>query len=295
MPLHASRHTPADMPARVDAAARVDSAARLDAAPMSLSRVLNLLRLLAEEPAGLTLAQLHPMRGAPKTSVHALLRGLVGEGYVQRDGAIHRLGPQSFVLGAALLSARSLAALALPFLHEAQAKSSETAVLAVIDRSARTLTYIEVVESQRLVRYSVPVGTTRPLYATSSGRVMLAHQDPAWLAEYLRTVELRPLTAKTLTDRHQLARVIERTREQGWGSTLGEVTLDVAGFAAPVFDYDGRVDAAIVVAAPLYRGRAAARRLTAAAQEAAAGLSKALGYAARHSPVAGMKMKRETA
>ena len=279
------------VPLDASAAALADAPARADAAPMSLSRVLALLRLLAAQPAGLTLAQLHPMLGAPKTSVHALLRGLVSEGYVQRDGVMHRLGPQSFVLGAALVSARSLAAMALPFLQEAQAKSGETVVLAVIDRSAGTLTYIEIVESQQLVRYSVPVGTTRPLYATSSGRVMLAHQDPVWLAEYLRTVELRPLTAKTLTDRRQLARVIQRTREQGWCSTLGEVTSDVAGFAAPVFDYDGRVDAAIIVAAPLDRGRAAAQRLTAAAQEAAAGLSKALGYAARHSPVAGMKRK----
>lgn len=272
---------------------RVDAPARVDAAPMSLSRVLTLLRLLAAEPAGLTLAQLQPMLGAPKTSVHALLRGLVGEGYVQRDAVTYRLGPQSFVLGAALVSARSLAAMALPFLHEAQVKSDETLVLAVIDRSARTLTYVEVVECHQLVRYSVPVGTTRPLYATSAGRVLLAHQDPAWLADYLRTAELRPLTAKTLTDRRQLARVIERTRKQGWGSTLGEVTSDVAGFAAPVFGHDGRVDAAVIVAAPLDRGRAAAQRLTAAAQEAAAGLSKALGYAARHSPIPGKT--RETA
>jgi len=262
--------------------APLDAPVRVDAAPMSLSRVLTLLRLLAAEPAGLTLARLHAMLGAPKTSVHALLRGLVGEGYVQRDGVMYRLGAQSFVLGAALVSARSLASIAMPFLHEARAKSGETAVLAVIDRSAQALTYVEVVESHKLVRYSVPVGTTRPLYATSAGRVLLAHQDPAWVADYLRTADLRPLTAKTLTDRRQLARVIERAREQGWGSTLGEVTLDVAGFAAPVFDHDGRVDAAVIVAAPLERGRAAAERLTAAARETAAALSEALGHGARH-------------
>lgn len=264
--------------------APVDAPARVDAAPMSLSRVLTLLRLLAAEPAGLTLARLHPMLGAPKTSVHALLRGLVGEGYVQRDSVMYRLGPQSFVLGAALVSARSLASIAMPFLHEARAKSGETVVLAVIDRSAKLLTYVEVVESHKLVRYSVPVGTTRPLYATSAGRVLLAHQDPAWLADYLRTTELRPLTSKTLTDRRQLTRVIERTRAQGYGSTLGEVTPDVAGFAAPVFEHDGRVDAAVIVAAPLDRGRAAAERLTAAACEAAAAMSAALGHGPGHTP-----------
>lgn len=256
----------------------VDDESRADPAPMALSRVLTLLRLLAAEPAGLPLARLHPMLGAPKTSVHALLRGLVGEGYVQRDGVMYRLGPQSFVLGAALVSARSLATIAMPFLHEARENSGETAVLAVIDRSARVLTYVAVLESHRLVRYSVPEGTTRPLFATSAGRVLLAHQDPTWVAEYLRTAELHPLTAKTVTDRRQLARVIKRAREQGYGSTLGEVTLDVAGFAAPVFDHDGRVDAAIVVAAPLDRGRAAGERLTTAAREAAARLSEALGH-----------------
>jgi DNA-binding IclR family transcriptional regulator len=262
--------------------ASLDAPVRSDAAPLSLSRVLSLLRLLAGEPAGLTLARLHPMLGAPKTSVHALLRGLVGEGYVQRHGLMYRLGPQSFVLGAALASARSLAAIAIPFLHEARAKSGETAVLAVIDRSAGALTYVEVVESHKLIRYSVPVGTTRPLYAAAAGRVLLAHQDPAWTAEYLATADLRPLTTKTLTDRRQLARVIERVREQGYGSTLGEVTPDVAGFAAPVFEHDGRVDAAVIVAAPLDRGRAAAERITAAAREAAAALSEALGHRARH-------------
>ncbi|MBC5762901.1 IclR family transcriptional regulator [Ramlibacter albus] len=254
---------------------------RLDAAPMSLARVLGLLRLMAAEPAGVSLSSLHQKLGAPKTSVHALLRGLVEEGYAQRDGATYRLGPQSFVLGAALVSARSLAAIALPFLEHARARSGETVVLAVIERHAKQLTYVEVVESEKLVRYSVPVGTTRPLYATSAGRVLLAYQDPAWLDEYLSTVDLRPLTPKTLKDRAKLAQAIERARALGHASTLGEVTKDVAGFAAPVFDHEGRVDAAIIVAAPLDRGRAAADRLTAAACEAAASLSEALGYIPR--------------
>lgn len=262
-----------------------EAPSRVDAAPMSLARVLGLLRLMAAEPAGVSLARLHQKLGAPKTSIHALLQGLVEEGYAQRDGVTYRLGPQSFVLGAALVSARSLAAIALPFLEDARARSGETAVLGVIDRHVKQLTYVEVVESHKLVRYSVPVGTTRPLYAASAGRVLLAYQDPAWVDDYLRSVDLRPLTDKTLTDPGKLARAIERARTQGHASTLGEVTTDVAGFSAPVFDHDGRVDAAITVAAPLDRGRAAAQHLTAAACEAAAALSEALGYSRRRLPI----------
>ncbi len=49
---------------------------RSDVAPMALERVLRTLRLLADEPDGLTLSQLMAQIQAPKTSVHSLLQGL---------------------------------------------------------------------------------------------------------------------------------------------------------------------------------------------------------------------------
>lgn len=251
---------------------------RSDPTPMALARVLGLLKLLAEVPDGLSLAQLHAQLPAPKTSVHALLRGLVAEGYLQRTGAQYRLATQSFVLGAALLAARSLPVIATPYLHQARAKAGETVVLAMIDRPGGRLTYTEIVESHKPVRYTVPVGTTRPLFATSAGRALLAYQDPEWVQAYLKTADLRALTDRTVTDRRQLMKIIERIRAEGHAATIGEVTPDVAGFAAPIFEADGRVNAAVIIAAPVDRGRAAAERLIAAAREAAAGLSTALGY-----------------
>lgn len=253
---------------------------RIDPAPMALGRVLRALRVLADEPDGLTLAELMLQLGAPKTSVHSLLRGLAAEGYLQRHDTVYRLGPESFVLGAALVAARSLAIVATPYLLDARAQSGETVLLAVIDRAAGRLTYTQIVESHKPVRYSVPVGTTRPLYATSAGRVLLAFQDDAWRRDYLKTADLRALTDKTVTERRQLARVFDRIRATGYASTFGEVTPDVAGFAAPIFDPNGQVSAAVIVAAPIERGRAAAERLTGIAIDTAKQLSQALGHRA---------------
>lgn len=253
---------------------------RSDPAPMALARVLRALRVLADEPDGLTLAQLMVQLGAPKTSVHSLLRGLTAEGYLQRHDTAYRLGPESFVLGAALVAARSLAIVATPYLLDARAQSGETVLLAVIDRAAGRLTYTQIVESHKPVRYTVPVGTTRPLFAASAGRVLLAFQDDAWRRDYLKTADLRALTDRTVTDRRQLARVLDRVRAAGFASTVGEVTPDVAGFAAPVFEPTGQVNAALIVAAPIERGRAAAERLTRIAVETAQLLSQALGHRA---------------
>jgi DNA-binding IclR family transcriptional regulator len=245
---------------------------------MALGRVLRALRLLADEPDGLTLAEFMVQLGAPKTSVHSLLRGLAAEGYLQRHDTVYRLGPESFVLGAALVAARSLAIVATPYLLDARAQSGETILLAVIDRAAGRLTYTQIIESHKPVRYTVPVGTTRPLYAAAAGRVLLAFQDDAWRRDYLKSADLRALTDKTVTDRRQLERALDRTRVAGYASTFGEVTPDVAGFAAPIFDPNGQVNAAVIVASPIERGRAAAERMTGIAIDAASQLSRALGH-----------------
>lgn len=251
---------------------------RGDPTPMALVRVLGVLRSLADNPDGQTLAQLMNEIGTPKTSVHSLLRGLAAEGYVTRNGALYRLGPESFILGAALISARSLAVVATPFLCEARAKSGETLLLAVIDPFAGRLTYTQIVESHKSIRYTVPVGTTRPLFASSAGRVLLAFQDDAWRRDYLKNSDLRAMTDRTVTDRRQLTRILDQVRADGYAATIGEVSPDVAGFAAPLFEPDGQVKAALSLAAPIERGRAAADTLIRIVIETAAQLSQALGY-----------------
>lgn len=254
-----------------------DLVSRSDPAPMSHARVLLALRVLADDPDGLTLSQLKEQLGAPKTSVHSLLRGMTAAGYVQRHDSLYRLGVESFVLGAALVAARSLSIVATPYLREARAQSGESVLLAVIDRPSGRLTYTQILESHKSVRYTVPVGTTRPLFASSAGRVLLAFQDDIWCRNYLRTADLRALTERTVTDQRELMKIIGRIRATGHAATIGEVTPDVAGFAAPVFEPDGQVNAAVIIAAPIERGRAAAHGLASIVVQCATELSQALG------------------
>lgn len=263
-----------------------------DAAPMALQRVLRTLRLLADDPDGLTLSQLKEQIEAPKTSMHSLLQGLTAGGYVVRQDSRFRLGVESFALGAALVAARSLSIIATPYLRDARALSGETVLLAVLDRLSSRLTYTQILESHKPVRYTVPVGTTRPLFPTSAGRVLLAFQDEAWCRDYLQTADLRAMTDKTVTDRRQLTKIIERIRATGHAVTIGEATSDVAGFAAPIFEPDGQVNAAVIIAAPVERGRAAVERLAGIVMQSAAQLSQALGRREDRPPTHPLNGKR---
>jgi IclR family pca regulon transcriptional regulator len=99
------------------------------------------------------------------------------------------------------------------------------------------------------MRVAINVGTRFPAHATSMGRVQLAALEDADLDAYLDRVELRPLTANTLTDPAQLRAELGRIRAQGWALVDQELEEGLRSVAAPIRDRTGRVVAAVNVSA----------------------------------------------
>jgi IclR family transcriptional regulator, acetate operon repressor len=249
-------------------------------APRSLGRVLGLLEQIAQAPGGLTLAQLSAALGSPKSSLLNLLRPLVESGHLSHQAGRYELGPAAFRLAGAILARRQLSSLLRPYLAELVAESGETAFLCVIDREAGLATYVDCLESPQMVRYTVRSGTARPLYCSAAGRLLLAYQPTPWRQAYLRRTPLLPLTPRTVTDPGRLNQILREARAQGFTVTLGEVVPDAGGIAAPVFNRDGTVDAALLVGAPIARFRRELAGLKRIIAEIAARASAALGYAA---------------
>jgi hypothetical protein len=147
----------------------------------------------------------------------------------------------------------SIARIAAPIMRELVTRSGETVLVATLDQDAGSAVYVEKIESPRSIRYSVALGTSRPLYCSAAGRVLLAFADPAYISRYLKRAPFAPLTKQTLTRSADIRRLLPQIREQRLAITVGEVSSDVAGFAAPIFDREGRVIAALTMAAPVRR------------------------------------------
>jgi IclR family acetate operon transcriptional repressor len=248
-------------------------------APRSLGRVLGLLEAIAKAPGGLSLAALSLALGSPKSSLLNLLRPLVGSGHLLHADGRYELGPAAFRLAAAILARRQLSSLLRPYLEELVERSGETAFLTVIDRDSGVASYVDCVDSPQMVRYTVRVGTSRPLYCSAAGRLLLAHQPEAWRETYLRDTPLLPLTPRTVTDADQLREMLAEARHEGVSVTLAEVVPDAGGIAAPVFNPDGTVDAAILIGAPIARFRRELPGLRRIIRDVAARASSAMGYA----------------
>lgn len=249
--------------------------------PQSVTRVIRILEALCDSPAALSLADLSRILESPKSSVAALLRGLADAGFVTATDAAWRLGPGAYGLGSALAAARRRLQ-SSDLIREGMARlverSGETVLFAVADGDGETLTYVDVVESRNSVRFSVSVGDRRPLYCTSGGRVLLAAQSEAAVADYLKRLKPTRLTSHTRIEKKDLAAIIDKARETGFAQTVDQAADGVTGTASVIRDASGDAIGALIVAAPSGRLEDRLDELAGLVRDEAATISRSLGY-----------------
>jgi IclR family pca regulon transcriptional regulator len=218
----------------------------------SLERGLAVIRAFDADHPQLTLSDVARATGLTRAAARRFLLTLVELGYVRTDGRQFSLRPRVLELGYAYLSALSLPEVALPHLEALAARVHESSSLSVLD--GEDVVYVARVPTKRIMTVAISVGTRFPAYATSMGRVLLADRPDAWLGDYLRSADLRPLTRRTVTDPEKLRAVLTRVRGQGFALVDQELEEGLRSLAVPVRGEDGRVVAAVNVSAHASRG-----------------------------------------
>lgn len=225
------------------------------AGPRTVSRALRLFEILSQNPEGLSLADASTKLGVPKSTLLNSLRVLEDSGFLSIDGSVYHLGPRAFRMAASISASWSLLRSTHGFLRELAERADETSSLGILDAKSRRHVQIDGVESKNRIRYVLEIGSSGDLYCSATGRVLLAYQPEEYQEEYLTTVDMRPITAHTVTDREMLrAQLAEVRRTQCWIS-MGELDPDGGAIFSPIFGPKGGVVAAIGVALPLARMR----------------------------------------
>jgi DNA-binding IclR family transcriptional regulator len=213
----------------------------------------------------------------------ALLRGLAEAGFVVASEGTYRLGANAFGLGSALLEARrqlQSSALVRDGMRSLADRTGETILFAVRDRGAETMTYVDIIESRKTVRFAVSVGDRRPLYCTSGGRALLAAESDEEVRRYLKQLKPQKLTANTETDKRRLGEAIAAARDLGIAQTSDQTSDGVTGTAAAIRDASGTAIGALIVAAPSSRLQDRGAELARMTREQAQVISRSLGYRA---------------
>ncbi|MEJ7838057.1 MAG: IclR family transcriptional regulator [Thermomicrobiales bacterium] len=252
----------------------------------SADRTLDLLELFAHHLDGLTLTDVSERTGWPKSSSLALLRTLHQRQFLEAagsDGKYH-LGPRVAVLGSAYLNNLSLTREGAEVVRDVARACDETVHLVVLRGS--DVLYVAKEEGGGQMRMVSTVGRMIPAHATGVGKMLLASIPESDL-DLLHPpgVSLKAMTEKTVTDRQEFSRILDQIRAQGYARDDGESTIGVKCIAAPVFDVNSRVIAAMSVSVPEPRfTEARAPRLHEILMDGARRLSRRMGCPASSLP-----------
>lgn len=244
----------------------------------SAERVLDLLELLSMHERPMRFSEIAKELGYPKSSLHGLLATLVNRSYALRDDGDRYALVEAFRDGFNWVGGFEavLRRHAIPIMTAARDASGETVFLSVRDENHDARKVHKVV-STHPIRYDAGEEVV-PAYASVMGRVLLAYAPADEIDAYFAGTELRPFTAKSLTDEAAIRSVLEEIRRRGYGIIEEEFAIGGCGIAAPVRDRAGKVVAVLDIATVVQRYELRKAEMLQCVLEAAAELSAKLGY-----------------
>lgn len=251
---------------------------------LSAARVLDLIELIAAAPDGVLLREATLQLSAPKSSTLMLLRTLVNRGYVARDPLSDRYTlAERFRTGGFGWSVdryASLVAAARPIMEELVAALGESTTFGVFHAAGHAKVVAQVVADVE-VRYAANTELPIPLYCTAIGRVLVSGRPQADWSPMVGDGPFPAVTRHTVTDKATILEILSRVRGQGYAVVMEEFALGGTGVAAPVFDREGRVVAALNVGCVTNRFEDKRDRVVTAVKAAAGAVSEQLGHRAR--------------
>ncbi|NLN17224.1 MAG: IclR family transcriptional regulator [Firmicutes bacterium] len=250
------------------------------AAIQSAERVLNLLDILAEEGAEMSLTQISQRLGVHISTAHRLATTAMYCGYVEQNPETdkYRLGLKCLQLANALLQQLDLRRIARPFMEKLAEESDETVNICVLDDGE--VVYIDKAEGGASLRLFSRIGKRAPAHATAAGKMLLAHLAPADVEAILKEHGMAALTPQTITAFDELSAQLQEIRRLGYSLDDEECEEGARCVAAPLYDHTQRVIAALSISGPVSRFSVEnLPRLIALVRECARDISKQMGYA----------------
>jgi len=244
----------------------------------SAERLLLALRCFSVERPQLTLTEISQELNLAVSTVRRLLLTLERHGLLYYDANTSHYSVSmrtDWLPGAA--RAATLQRICGQHLDALHKETAESVILAVLDGGQGV--HIDVRRSSHFISAFNPVGFRITPYAGGAiGKVLMA-----WLPEdHVRLLlpavgEWKPKTSAAIHNTRELLHHLARVRERGYATNEGETDTEAWTVAAPVFDAQGYVAAALLVPIPQSRATRETRtRLINLVQKRARAMSLAL-------------------
>lgn len=219
----------------------------------SITRVLDILDMVASSERPLTPTDLAQALNIPKASLHRLVTTMEEQGYLQTRmnqrglQAGHRLNRVALgVLASGPLQAQRRAILAA-----LSKEIGETCNVAVPDGSE--MIYFDRAETHWPVRVQLQVGSRVPAYATAGGKMYLSSLPQAKRDALISHIQLESHTKNSILEPSLLHAELDATAKRGYALDNEEYIDGMVALAVPITNEENRLFATLSFHAPCMR------------------------------------------
>lgn len=256
----------------------------------SVDRALRVLLCVAsaESPTGLT--DISTEAEIDKATALRLLNTLELFRLVKRDASSRKYSIGTGIWQALKSYQSDLKSVAEPHLRALRDLTGESVSLVVESGIERVV--LMAIEATQELRVVPTLNSVVPIYAGASGKVLMAFMPEAQRTRIIESTGLKPINDRTLIDRKSFLQSLDKVREDGYATSISDVTLGATAIAAPVLDELRAVHAVVSLRGP--ETRMGAERLAALAplvMESAQRISQELFGAESQTPEADMTTK----
>ena len=213
----------------------------------SLVRGLQILSTFTSERPALKVSEIAEINGFDQATVFRFVYTLEKLGYLVRndDTKQYRQSVRMLTLGLPARAGLAVRHAAVPEMTELSKTLSETVRLAVLDKFE--IVNIAVIEFPERMYFRTRIGDRSPAYGAALGKALLAYQPMEIWDQIISQIKFIPHTEQTIVDPELFRAELLKTRQQGYAIQDGELIEGLGSIAAPIFDYDNKIIAAIDV------------------------------------------------
>ena len=218
----------------------------------SLATALRILDYFTTREPELSLRELSEKTGLYKSRIHRLCGTLVALGFLTRmPSSSYRLGPKLMTLGKIYENSNTLITVSRSIMKKVSDEIGESVALFHLDGESCFCLARELGSSSLV--FSIQEGDNMDLHASAVGRILLAYGTDELRQKILDQSTLEKFTSETITDAKKIKAKLPVIKKRGYDINRGERELEVAAIAAPIFDFESKVESALAIVGPVQR------------------------------------------
>ena len=247
----------------------------------SVKRAFKILEQFRDKNLSLSVPEIALELGLPRTTAHDLVHTLLACGYLERvENGSHRftLGLRVFELGSIYASQLDIHQEGMKIAKKISRGCDETVQMGIRDNT--DVVFIVRVDSSQTLRLVSAVGSRLPAHCTAVGKMLLSALSNDELSNLFQGQKhLSAMTANSITSIDDLSKEMDVIRKRGYAYDDCESNEDARCVAAPVYDRNGSICAAMSITVPVTRMDSnRKKKLVPIVQQGAKELSLRLGY-----------------